>query len=125
MPGAQVSVFYTHPRIVGFIRSTWIGNQIPRVETDEKGRFNLTLGVKPKTPFRIEAKTETHLPVFAEPMIVEPGGEIQDIRLQLLSRGIKVVVRVVDAYEQPLDNVFVLFQSRDKVPLKSKSLPAI
>lgn len=114
--GAIVAAYYISPLIRNLLETTWIGDQIPTVETDEEGRFKLEMAVKSGTPFRLEAKTDTHLPVISEELVIEPGGKIEDVHMQLLGRGVKVVVRVIDTSGEPIPYAHVQFTTPGRVP---------
>ncbi|MEE9235285.1 MAG: carboxypeptidase-like regulatory domain-containing protein [Candidatus Acidoferrales bacterium] len=126
VPDAPVSVNYTHPLIIGFIYATHSSgaDQFPGEITDPEGRFNFELDVRPNTPFRLAVNAPPYLPVYTEPMTIQPGESVAGVRLLLLAKGMNVVVRVVDANLQPLQGAWVFFRSLDPPDPALRPLPA-
>ncbi|MGH9795673.1 MAG: MSCRAMM family protein [Candidatus Acidiferrales bacterium] len=106
---ARVSVSYTHPLIQDMIRSTWVGDQLPTVRTDAEGKFEFFRLVKARTPYRVEARPDGYLPVLSQPSVAQPGDEVSGFVLQVSARGVRVVVRVTDSGDNPVQNAAVLF----------------
>jgi len=121
--GAQVYAYYSNPRIIAFLEQTWIGDQIPTVETDGNGRFAIDLALKPNTRLRLLARSGRYLPVVSEEMMVKPGETLRGIRLQLQQEGIRVLIRVQDPRGQPVPDGSVLFSTLGREPRDLQTVP--